>query len=182
MEISELKARLNASIEFLKGELAQIRTGRVSSSVLDSIKVNVYGSLMSIKELGTISTLDPQTLQISLWDRSIVEVVSKAIRESELNLNPAVKNDVLIIPIPPLTEERRKEFAKLAATKVEEAKNAMRNIRQDAMKAIDNAFANKEFGEDDKFMKKEKVEETVKEFTTAAEALGEDKKTELLNI
>lgn len=182
MNTSELKRKLESSLEFLHSELSQVRTGRVTPGLLDSIHINAYDSKMAIREVGNITQLDPQTLAVSPWDKSLLETIAKAIRDSELKLNPAVKNDSVIIPVPSLTEERRVEFTKLVSTKVEETKNTMRGIRQDAMKDIDSRFANKEFGEDEKFSMKEDVEDLVKEYVGKAEEAGESKKAEILRV
>lgn len=179
---TELKRKLEDSLEFLKLELAQIRTGRVTPSLLDDVKVDAYGSLLTIKEVGTIMVLDPQTLQVTPWDKNLLEVIESGIRNSELNLNPTVRGDSVIIPVPSLTEDRRKEFTKLVATKVEEVKSSMRNARQEVMKEIEAKFNNKEFGEDEKFTMKEEVEDLVKEYVAKADEIGEAKKKDILSI
>ena len=137
---------------------------------------------MTIKELGSITLLDNQNLIISPWDRGLIQPIGKAIRESELKLNPIEDSDKIRVPVPSLTEERRKEFTKLVSSKVEEAKNSMRNVRQDAMKDVDKDFADKLIGEDDKFRQKEEIEKIVKEFSETVEELGESKKEELMTI
>lgn len=182
MNNSELKTKLNSSIEHLKNELSQIRTGRVSPTLLDSVKVNAYGTLMSVREVGTISVLDPQTLQVTPWDKSMLDSIAKAIRESDLHLTPVVQASFVIVPIPSLTEERRKEFTRLVAAKTEETKQGVRNIRQDAMKDIDEAFDNKEFGEDEKFTLREEVEKTVKNCVEEIEEIAEQKKEDIMQL
>lgn len=182
MTKSELKSKLEKSLEFLQGELAKVRTGRASPAILETLKVNAYGAVMSIKELGSITVADSQLLLVSPWDKSVADSIAKAIRESDLNLNPAVDGAVIRVPIPDLTEERRKELAKGVTVKIEEAKNVIRNIRQEAMKDVDNDFTNKLIGEDDKFRLKDEVEATIKEYTQKAVDLGEIKKQDLLKI
>ncbi len=178
----ELKSKLEKSYEFLQTELSKIRTGRASPALLESVKVNAYGSQMSIKELGSVAVPDPQSLVISVWDKSLLDSVAKAINSGDLNLNAVVDGDIVRVPIPDLTEDRRKELTKLVTTKVEEIKNSIRNIRQEAMKDIDTDFDNKVISEDEKFGTKEDFEDLVKEFTKKAVDLGESKKTDLLNI
>lgn len=182
MTTSELKQKLEKTLEHLQSELSQIRTGRVTPALLDSIRVDAYGTLLSVREVGTISIMDPQTLAVSPWDKKLLDPILTAIRNSELQLNPVIRSDSVVVPVPGLTEDRRKEFTRLAATKVEETKNAMRGIRQEAMKDIDTSFEKKEFGEDEKFTKRDAVEEVVKDFVTEADNLGEQKKQELLVI
>lgn len=180
MTISELKTKLEKSLEFLKGELNKIRTGRVTPALLDNVKINAYESLLSVREVGTISVVDGQTLQITPWDKSLLENIEKDIRKSDLGLNPSVINDAVMVPVPTLTEERRKEFTRLVSAKVEEAKSSIRNVRHDVMRDIETGFENKDYGEDEKFTKKEEAEEAVKDFVKQAEDLGESKKKEIL--
>ncbi len=182
MTISELKTKLNNSLDYLKSELVQVRTGRVTPALLDVVKINAYGADMTIREVGSISVIDGQTLQVAPWDKSLLETIRTAIQKSELGLNPSIINDNVIVPIPTLTEERRKEFTRLVAVKVEEVKSSMRNTRQEAMKAIDADFEAKKFGEDEKFTKRDEVEDIVKEFVAQAEELGDKKKKELLTV
>lgn len=182
MNKSELKSKLDKSIEFLVQELRNIRTGRANPSLVSDVKVDAYGSKMTLKELGSIVLLDPQTIAITPWDKSLIGSISKAIREGDLNLNPVEDSDRVRIPIPPLTEERRKELTKVVSTKVEETKQAMRSIRQEAMKDIDKDFSDKLIGEDEKFSQREDVEKVIKEYVDLADTKGESKKEELLKV
>jgi ribosome recycling factor len=182
MNSSELKNKLSQSLDFLKGELSQIRTGRVSPAMFDVVRVNAYGVEMQIREVGTIHIVDPQTITITPWDRNLLNEIDKAIRNSQLQLNPVVKSDAVVVPVPALTEERRKEITRLVSVKIEECKNSIRNIRQDAMKSVESAFENKEFGEDEKFSRKEEIETIVKDYTTQAEELGEQKKKDIMTL
>jgi ribosome recycling factor len=182
MNTPELKLKLSKSIEFLKSELSQIRTGRASPSLIESVFVDAYDSKMSVKELGTITVMDSQNLVVSPWDKSLLKPVAKAIRESGLGLNPIDEPDRIRIPIPALTEDRRAELARIVSVKIEECKNSLRNVRQDAMKYIEKEFADKNISEDEKFSQKEEVEKTIKTFIEQADELGEAKKKELLVI
>lgn len=182
MNQSELKSKLEKSLEFFRNELNQVRTGRATPALIENIEVDAYGSNMKLIELGSITAMDSQNLVVIPWDKNLLSGVAKAIRESELHLNPVVDNDRVRVPIPALTEERRKEFVKLASSKCEETKNAMRSIRQDAMRDIDKAFNEKSLGEDEKFTQKEAVEKTVKEYVTKADELTEAKKEDLLKV
>jgi len=182
MTVSDLRKKLEKSLEFLESELSQIRTNRAHPSLLEDLILEAYGTKMTFKELGGVTVLDSQTLSFSPWDKSLLELASKAIRESDLKLNPVVAGDSLRIPLPSLTEERRKEFAKLVSSKVEDCKNVIRNIRQDAMKDIESDFAAKLIGEDAKFKSKDEVDEIVKEFGARADNLGETKRLDVMTI
>ena len=182
MNTADLRAKLLKSIDFLKSELNQLRTGRPSPSLIENIQVEAYDTKMTVKELGSISVLDSQNLSISVWDKSLLKVIAGAIRESELKLNPVVDGDIVRVPLPALTEERRKDLVKLVSSKVEETKSAIRSIRQDFMKEIDKAFTDKEMGEDEKFTGKEEVEKVVKEFVDESDELGDNKKEEIMKV
>lgn len=182
MLFKELNQKLTLSLEFFVVELTKIRTGRASTALVENIELAAYGSRMKIKEVGSISVPESQTIMIAPWDKSLLREVEKALRESSLGVNPVVGGDSVKVPIPAPTEERRKEMVKMVSVKLEDCKNSMRNLRQDAMKRVDKAFADKEIGEDDKFNQKEEVEEIVKDYVTRAEGASENKKEEILKI
>jgi ribosome recycling factor len=182
MNKAELQKKLDIAIDFFKTDIAQVRTGRANPSLIEDLQVEVYGSLMKIKELGTISVPEPQLIVVSPWDKGVVASIDKAIRNSDLKLNPVSADGVLRIPIPPLSEERREEFAKLVNSKTETARQALRNIRQDTLKAIDKQFAEKQISEDEKFTQREEVEKMVKDATTTVGELGEAKRKQILEI
>ncbi len=178
----ELQKKLDAAVDYFKSDIAQVRTGRANPSLIEDLPVEAYGSTMKVKELGTISVPEPQLIVVSPWDTSVLSSIDKAIRNSDLKLNPVSAEGILRIPIPPLSEERREEFAKLVNTKTETAKQAVRNVRQDALKIIDKMFADKQIGEDEKFTKREEVEKMVKDATTQLTELGDAKKEQILEI
>ncbi len=182
MIFKELNQKLTLSLEYFAAELTKIRTGRASTALVENIELDAYGSRMKIKEVGSISLPEPQTIVISPWDRSLLKEVDKALRESSLGVNPVVGGDSVKVPIPALTEDRRKEMVKVVGVKLEECKNSMRNLRQDAMKQVDKAFADKEIGEDDKFNQREEVEAIVKDYVERAEKISDDKKEDILKV
>lgn len=182
MNTLELKSKLLKQQDFLKNELSQIRTGRVTPSLVENIFVDAYGTKMTVKELGAISVLDSQNLVVAPWDKSLIKSVSKAIRDSQPSLSPIEDGEKLRVPVPTLTEERRKELAKTVGVKVEECKNTIRSIRQEAMKDIDKMFADKAIGEDEKFRLREETEKIVKESSDSLDVLGEQKKSELMTV
>ncbi len=178
----ELQKKLDSAVEFFKSDIAQVRTGRANPTLIEEIQVEAYGSTMKVKELGTISVPEPQLIVVSPWDTSVLASIDKAIRNSDLKLNPVSADGVLRIPIPPLSEERRQEFAKLVNTKTEQAKQSVRNIRQDALKIVDKQFADKTIGEDEKFTKREEIEKMVKDATTEITELSEQKTQQIMEI
>ena len=182
MTITELKSKLSKTLEHLQQEMSQIRTGRASPTLLENILVEAYGTKMTLKELGSISVIDPQNLGVQIWDKSLQGDIVGAIRDSDLKVNPVIDGSIIRVPIPALTEDRRKEFVKIVSGKVEETKNAMRNIRQEAMNDIERGFTDKVFGEDEKFSQKETVEQAVKDFVSQVDELGEDKKADILRL
>ncbi len=182
MTNSELKNRLQKSLDFLVSELTQIRTGRANPSLLEDITVEAYGAKMTLKELGSITLADAHTILVAPWDKNLLSVISKAITESEHKLNPATVGSNLRVPIPPLTEERRKELVKLVNAKTEESKQSMRNIRQEAMKDVDKEFEAKTISEDEKFSMRDDIEEVVKSFVEQAEEQSAKKSKELLTV
>jgi len=182
MPFKELNQKLTLSLEFFAGELTKIRTGRASTALVEDLELDAYGGKMKIKEVASIAVPEPQTIVISPWDKSLLKDVDKALRESALGINPVVGGDSVKVPIPPLTEDRRKELVKAVGVKLEECKTSMRNLRQDAMKQVDKAFADKEIGEDDKFNQREEVEEIFRDYVARAEKLADAKKEEVLKI
>ena len=182
MNNSELRSKLSKVGEFLRGELSQIRTGRASPALIENIQVDAYGTKMMLIEVGSITVLDPQNLVITPWDKGLIKSITKSIRESQASLNPVEESDRIRIPVPSLTEERRRELAKIVGVKAEECKNSIRNIRQDAMKDIEKMFNYKSIGEDEKFRLKEETEKIVKEFTDGVEEISETKRSEILTV
>ena len=130
--ISKYRDRMDKAIIALKEEFASLRTGRASASLLDQIMVEAYGATVPISQVGAVSVPEPRSISVSVWDKGVVVSVEKAIRSSGLGLNPVVEGQNLRIPIPPLTEERRKDLAKLAGKYAEQQKIAVRNVRRDA--------------------------------------------------
>ncbi|NBO17281.1 MAG: ribosome recycling factor [Proteobacteria bacterium] len=178
----ELKKELNDVVEFFTGELSKIRTGRASGSLIEDITLEVYGSKMRIKELGSITTPEPQTILITPWDKSQIPSISKAINTSELNLNSSYDNEKIRLPIPALSEERRLELTKLVTSKLEASKTTLRNIRNEVNKSIDKDFTDKKIGEDEKFTLKDEADKIIKEYTEKLEGLAEDKKKSVMEI
>lgn len=130
--LSKYKDRMDKAVAALKEEFGSLRTGRASASLLDQVHVDAYGSTVSINQVGAVSVPEPRSITVNVWDRGLVVSVEKAIRNSGLGLNPVVDGQTLRIPIPPLTEERRRDLAKLAGKYAEQQRVAVRNVRRDA--------------------------------------------------
>ena len=146
---ADLERRMHGAVEALKGDLSGLRTGRANTALLEPVNVEVYGSMMPINQVATISAPEPRMLTVQVWDKSNVGPVDKAIRSAGLGLNPIVDGQNLRLPIPDLTEERRKELSKLAHQYAEKAKVAVRNVRRDGMDALKTDEKKKEIAEDE---------------------------------
>ena len=137
--LSSYAQRMDKAVQALKEEFASLRTGRASANLLDQVHVDAYGSQMPLNQVGSISVPEPRSISVSVWDKGLVVSVEKAIRNAGLGLNPVVEGQNLRIPIPPLTEERRRELAKVAGKYAEQQKIAFRNVRRDAMDDLKKA-------------------------------------------
>lgn len=148
-DIKEYRQRMDGAVSSLKTEFSGLRTGRANTALLDGITVSAYGSDMPLNQVGSVSVPEPRMLVVTVWDKTQVGPVEKAIRESSLGLNPVVDGTTLRIPLPPLTEERRKELAKVAGGYAENAKVAVRNVRRDAMDTLKRLEKDGDMGEDE---------------------------------
>lgn len=160
---ADIERRMHGAVEALKHDLGGLRTGRASTSLLDPITVDVYGANMAINQVATVSTPEPRMLSVQVWDRSNVAPVDKAIRSAGLGLNPIVDGQTLRLPIPDLTEDRRKELAKLAGQYAEKARIAARNVRRDGMDALKTDEKKHEISEDER----KRLETEVQKITDA---------------
>lgn len=147
---ADIERRMAGSVEALKHDLAGLRTGRASTALLDPVTVEVYGSHMPLNQVATVSAPEPRMLSVQVWDKSNIGPVEKAIRSAGLGLNPINDGNTLRLPIPDLTEERRKELAKLAGKYAEDARIAARNVRRDGMDSLKTDEKKGEFGEDER--------------------------------
>jgi ribosome recycling factor len=138
LNVSEIQNRMEKAIESFKKDLSGLRVGRASSSMLDQINVNAYGSLMPLNQISTVSVPEARMLLVSVWDQSLVSATEKSIRESPLGLNPQVEGNIIRISIPPLSQDRRIEITKIASKYAENARIAVRNIRRDHIEDVRN--------------------------------------------
>jgi len=178
----EAEQKTAQTIEVLKTEYAGLRTGRASVHLLDGIKVPAYGAEMPIDQLATLSAPEAQVLSVSVWDLSNASAVEKAIRDSGLGLNPMTAGGVIRLNLPPLTEERRKELAKVAGKHAEEAKISMRNIRQDLMNKIKRAKDEKEISEDDQRRYEDDLQKTFDSRATEVDSIAKQKETDIMSV
>ena len=171
---ADLQRRMHGAVEVLKHDLGGLRTGRASISLLEPIVVEVYGAHMPINQVATISVPEPRMLSVQVWDRSNVGPVEKAIRSSGIGLNPITEGQTLRLPIPDLTEERRKELAKLTHQYAEKARIAVRNVRRDGMDHLKHDERKHEISEDERKRLEHEVQkltdQTIAEIDSAAEA------------
>jgi len=153
MTIADIKktmeTKMDQSIEALKNHLSKIRTGRANPSLLDSVQVEYYGSTVPLSQVANVNLLDARTISVQPWEKGMGAKIEKAIRESDLGLNPASMGDLIRVPMPPMSEERRKEMTKLVRTEGENAKIAVRNLRRDANEAVKKLVKDKLASEDD---------------------------------
>ena len=160
IDTDDLQRRMDGALSAMKGELASLRTGRASSSMLDPITLEVYGQRTPLNQLGTINVPEPRMVTINVWDKTNVPLIEKAIRESGLGINPQLNGAIIMLPIPELNEERRRELSRLAGQYAESARVAVRNIRRDGMDQIKKAKSDGMSEDDQKFW-----EESVQELT-----------------
>jgi ribosome recycling factor len=173
---------MEKAVEDFRKELATIRTGRANTGLLDSIRVDYHGTPMPVNQLGTLSVPDPTVIVISPWDPSAVAMIDKAIRTSDLGLNPASDGKVIRVPIPSLTEERRKDLVKHIHKVLENHRTAVRNIRRDVKEAVEKLEKEKKISEDDKKRTLEELEKVTHQETKKIEDLSALKEKEVLEF
>ncbi len=181
IDTDDLQRRMDGALSAVKGEFASLRTGRASSSMLDPITLEVYGQKTPLNQLGTINVPEPRMVTVNVWDKTNVPLVEKAIRESGLGINPQLNGTIIMLPIPELNEERRRELSKVAGQYAESARVAVRNIRRDGMDQIKRAKSDGMSEDDQKFW-----EEAVQELTdTTIKLLDEtleSKQAEIMQV
>jgi len=182
IRLKKKKKKMEDSIVSLSKDLSTIRTGRAHSSMLDLVKVEVYGQSLPINQIGTISISDPQTLSIQVWDSNNVKFCEKAIRESDLNLNPIVDGQLLRIPVPKLNEDRRKELSKIVGQQSEKIKISIRNIRRSGMDYLKQEEKNKNISEDESKKLSNDLQKLTDEFVKKIEAKIKEKEQEILKV
>ncbi len=174
--------RMNKSIESFKTELTKIRTGRAHPSLLDHVTVEYYGAEVPLSQAANISVEDARTLAITAWDNSMVKAIEKAIMTSDLGLNPSTAGNVLRVPMPPLTEERRRDLVKVVRELAENARVAVRNIRRDANSDLKELRKEKEISEDEERRGQEQIQKITDESVARIDELLKEKEQELMEV
>ena len=180
--IKDANGRMNKTIETLQSELAKIRTGKATTVLLDSIRVDYYGNMVPLNQVGNVSVLDAHTLAITPWEKQMVQIIDKAILEANLGLNPISDGTNLKIPIPPLNEERRKELVKLVRKFGEESKVAIRNVRRDAIDHLKREEKEKKMSEDQLHDAEKEVQKLTDDHTKLIDDTLKHKEKEIMEV
>ena len=181
IDTDELQRRMNGAVSALKSEFSSLRTGRASSSMLDTIMVDAYGSPTPINQIGTVNVPEPRMLTVNVWDKSLVDKAEKAIRESGLGINPQLNGTIIMLPIPELNEERRKELTRVASQYAENAKISVRNVRRDGMDQIKKAKS-QGMSEDDQKIWEDEVQEITDAEIKNIDQMSENKQLEIMKV
>ena len=182
IRLKNFEKKMEETLNSLQKDLSTIRTGRAHSSMLDLIKVEVYGQNMPINQIGTVSVSDPQTITVQIWDANNVKFCEKALRESELNLNPIVDGQILRIPVPKLSEERRKELSKIVGQQSEKIKISIRNIRRNGMDFLKNEEKEKKISEDENKKLSNDLQKMTDDFIKKIDLKIKEKEQEILKV
>ncbi|HSM53416.1 ribosome recycling factor [Altererythrobacter litoralis] len=177
---ADIERRMKGAVESLKGDLSGLRTGRANTSLLDPVVVEVYGAMMPLNQVATVSAPEPRMLSVQVWDKSNLIAVEKGIAKANLGLNPMIDGQTLRLPLPDLTEERRKDLAKLAGEYGEKAKIAIRNVRRDGMEALKEDEKKKDISEDDRKRSEDEVQKLTDSHVAETDAAVAAKVKEIL--
>ncbi len=180
--LKDAEQRMKKSIESMRTDMAKIRTGRASPALIDHLMVDYYGSPTPINQVANITVQDARTLGVQPWEKPMVPVVEKAIMEANLGLNPMTAGELIRIPLPPLTEERRKEMVKVAASEGESGKVAIRNIRRDANNDFKSLLKDKDISEDDDKRAQDLVQKLTDKYVAQVDEVVKEKEAEILTV
>ena len=186
MTIADVKKsaqeRMNKSIDTLKADLAKVRTGRAHTGILDHIMVEYYGSPTALTQIANVTLIDARTIGVQPFEKKMLTTVEKAIRDSDLGLNPSSQGDIIRVPTPALTEERRKEMVKLVKSEAEDAKIAIRNIRRDANESLKKLVKEKACSEDDERRGSDEIQKMTDKFVIDVDKIVAEKEKEVLTV
>ncbi|MBN9030571.1 MAG: ribosome recycling factor [Rhizobiales bacterium 63-7] len=181
-DLKELKRRMDGAINAFKSDIASLRTGRASANVLDPVMVEAYGSRVPLNQVANITVPEPRMLGVSIWDKSMVGAVDRAIREANLGLNPIIDGQNLRIPLPELNEERRRSLVKVAHDYAEKAKVAVRHVRRDGMDSLKKSEKDGDIGQDESRATSDKVQKMTDETISEIDRLLADKEKEIMQV
>jgi ribosome recycling factor len=181
-DLGDVKRRMQGAINALKHDLGSLRTGRASPSLLDPIQVDAYGSAMPITQVATVSVPEPRLLSVQVWDRGMVAAVEKAIRESDLGLNPQTEGQVIRLRIPEMNEQRRKEMVKVAHKYAEEARIAVRHVRRDGLDLLKKLEKDGAIGQDDEKRQADQVQKATDQFVAEVDSVLAAKEKEIMQV
>ncbi len=182
MELAELERRMNGALSVLKGEFAGLRTGRASPNLVEPIQVEAYGSTMPLNQVATVSVPESRMLSVQVWDRSMVQAVDRAIRESNLGLNPIVEGQLLRIPIPELNAERRQELVKVAHKYAEQARIAVRHVRRDGLDHLKKQEKDGGMGEDESHRLSDQIQKMTDSMISEIDQMLATKESEITQV
>ncbi len=178
LDTDDLTRRMDGAIANLRTEFASLRTGRASASMLEPVQVEAYGQMTPVNQVGTVNVPEPRMVTLNVWDKSLVGKVEKAIRESGLGINPQLNGTIIMLPIPELNEERRRELTKVAAQYAEHARVAVRNVRRDGMDQLKKA----EISEDDRKFWESEVQDLTDRYIAQIDAALDTKQAEIMQV
>ena len=179
---SNTEQKMSRTIETLKNNLAKVRTGRAHTGLMDQIQVDYYGNLTPLSQVANVTLIDGRTIGVQPWEKKLVAVIEKAIRESDLGLNPATSGDLIRVPMPALTEERRRELTKVVRHEGEESKIAIRNIRRDANEALKKMVKDKAISEDDERRGQDDTQKLTDRFVSEIDKMLVQKEAEIMTV
>lgn len=186
MSINEIQtatdSKMGKSLDSLKSNLAKIRTGRASTGLLDHIEVEYYGSMVPLNQVANVTLVDGRNLNVQVWEKHMANVVEKAIRDSDLGLNPQAMGESIRVPMPALTEERRRDLTKVVKGEGEDAKIAVRNLRRDANETLKRLVKDKEISEDDERRSQERVQKLTDQYVAEIDKLIAQKEAEIMTV
>ena len=174
--------KMQKSLEALRVDLAKVRTGRAHIGLLDHVQVDYYGSMVPVNTVANITLVDPRTLGVQAWEKGMAAKIEKAIRDSDLGLNPSAQGELIRVPMPPLTEERRRDLIKVVKHECENARVAMRNLRRDANATLKDLLKKKECSEDDERRAQDDIQKLTDKFVAEVDKQFAQKETELMAI
>lgn len=174
--------KMHKTLETLKTDLSKVRTGRAHSGILDHVQVDYYGTQMPVNQVANVTLLDARTISVHPWEKKMVSVIEKAIRESDLGLNPATAGDVIRVPMPPLTEERRRDLIKVVKHEAENARVAVRNIRRDANNTLKELLKQKTISEDQERRAQDEIQKLTDRFISEIDKALQSKEADLIAV